>query len=237
MNARWLWAAVSVVLLGVLALVLLRPEPMLSPGPLQAAHADLTGDCFACHQPFRGSSAERCIACHQVDRIGRYTTSGAPIAAAGAEPKVPFHQHLLAQNCMACHAEHQGRAMQHPEAHFSHTLLEPGIRGDCLACHRKPQDSLHATIAGDCQQCHSQEHWRPAQFEHARFFLLEGVHRTSCATCHTGQDFTQYTCFGCHEHSPARVRAEHAEEGITDIDNCAECHRSAEDEHHGRRDE
>jgi len=49
-------------------------------------------------------------------------------------------------------------------------------------------------------------------------------------TCHTGNDFKRYTCYGCHEHTPANVRAEHEKEGIRDFENCVECHRSADEE-------
>jgi hypothetical protein len=43
-------------------------------------------------------------------------------------------------------------------------------------------------------------------------------------------DYSRYTCYGCHEHSPEKIRREHIEEGIRDFKNCVECHRSA-DEH------
>ena len=35
----------------------------------------------------------------------------------------------------------------------------------------------------------------------------------------------QPPCYGCHEHTPANIRAEHEEEGIRDFENCVECHR------------
>ena len=47
-------------------------------------------------------------------------------------------------------------------------------------------------------------------------------------TCHTGNDYSRYTCYGCHEHTPAKIRSEHQEEGIRDFENCVECHRSAD---------
>lgn len=43
-------------------------------------------------------------------------------------------------------------------------------------------------------------------------------------------DYSRYTCYGCHEHTPDNIRREHIEEGIRDFDNCVECHRNA-DEH------
>ena len=49
-------------------------------------------------------------------------------------------------------------------------------------------------------------------------------------TCHVRNDYSAYTCYGCHEHTPANIRREHVDEGIRQFDNCVECHRSA-DEH------
>jgi hypothetical protein len=43
-------------------------------------------------------------------------------------------------------------------------------------------------------------------------------------------DFNQYTCYGCHEHSRSNIRGEHREEGIYDYENCVECHRSADED-------
>jgi cytochrome c peroxidase len=43
-------------------------------------------------------------------------------------------------------------------------------------------------------------------------------------------DYSRYTCYGCHEHTPANVRSEHEEEGIRNFDNCVKCHRNATDE-------
>jgi hypothetical protein len=41
-------------------------------------------------------------------------------------------------------------------------------------------------------------------------------------------DYKKYTCYGCHEHTPANIRREHVEEGIRNFDNCVECHRSGD---------
>jgi hypothetical protein len=52
-------------------------------------------------------------------------------------------------------------------------------------------------------------------------------------------DYSRYTCYGCHEHSRSGIREEHLEEGIRDFEDCVECHRSgdAEDGEHGRDDD
>ena len=59
--------------------------------------------------------------------------------------------------------------------------------------------------------------------------------RSSSVTCHTGNDFSRYTCYGCHEHTLANVRRKHQEEGIQNFENCVECHCSASEEPQGKR--
>jgi hypothetical protein len=70
----------------------------------------------------------------------------------------------------------------------------------------------------------------PATFDHARFFMLDRDHNAACTTCHTTSDRRQYTCYGCHEHTEANIRAKHVREGIPNFTNCVSCHRSAHGE-------
>jgi hypothetical protein len=67
-------------------------------------------------------------------------------------------------------------------------------------------------------------------FEHGKFFVLDSDRDTTCATYHTGANFKRYTCYGCYEHTPSGVRAEHEHEGNRDFENCVKCHRSADKE-------
>jgi hypothetical protein len=132
---------------------------------------------------------------------------------------------------MACHTDHSGPQLATPSRQrFAHALLKPELRGQCATCHRAPQTPLHAQSGKNCAACHSQTAWKPATFDHRRFFALTGPHKASCSTCHLGGDTSRYTCFSCHEHQPAQIRAEHAEEGIRDIENCVRCHRSGSGE-------
>lgn len=79
---------------------------------------------------------------------------------------------------------------------------------------------------GSCNQCcHGQERWKPATLDHDKLFVLDRDHDGECATCHRNNEFSRYTCYGYHEHSPAKVRAEHVKEGIPVFENCMECHR------------
>ena len=45
----------------------------------------------------------------------------------------------------------------------------------------------------------------------------------ACQTCHTTTYF-ENTCYGCHDHEPAEMKAVHEAEGITEMEKCGECH-------------
>jgi hypothetical protein len=193
---------------------------MVSPGALQPAHAKLATDCFACHVPWRGVAATQCTSCHAVADIGRKTSRGAPIVP----PSPGFHQKLAKTDCLGCHTEHQG---VRPPLSFSHALLAPDVQRQCSSCHVAPATPLHRTAGPACSSCHTTKAWTPATFDHARYFALTGEHNVPCATCHIGRTYQRYTCYGCHEHTPANIRAEHDEVPMTKLDNCVSCHRSS----------
>lgn len=226
---RWTLVLIVVNVLVVVGLAFIYPHLMLSPGPPAASHADLTTNCFACHAPWRGADSQRCMACHVPADIGLRTTRGLPLA--GSEIRTAFHQELISQECMACHVEHEGSRMTgRGNGTFSHAMLRVATRGQCASCHAAPADSMHRKLGAACSQCHRTEQWKPATFDHAGMFLLDGDHNAECATCHVENDYRRYTCYGCHEHQPARIRAEHLEEGIRDFEDCVKCHRNASDE-------
>jgi hypothetical protein len=283
-KGRGLWLVIVANLVVLIALAFVYPHLMVSPGPLMSEHADLATDCFACHAPLHGASADRCIACHALADIGLRTTKGTPIKTVPADGAtrltMSFHQELIEQDCMACHSDHAApRLTQRSRKPFTHALLRvetrarcetchapPGNemhqnlsigcvqchkaeawkpasfdhaalpaaeRDRCEACHKPPTDTLHRQISGNCGQCHSPKAWTPATFEHNKFFVLDRDHNTGCATCHIADDYSKYTCYGCHEHTPANVRSKHVEEGIRNFENCVECHRSAGEEGEG----
>lgn len=204
------------------------PEYMIAPGKVITDHQHIANDCFACHTPLLGTSNQKCIACHKPADIGRRTTTGTPIQAAQLRP--PFHQFLREDNCLACHTDHAGVMRLQASQKFAHAMLEPETRRACTSCHTPPKDSLHVKVRSECSTCHRDTAWIPATFDHRKYFILDRDHDVACATCHRQNDFSQYTCYGCHEHTRATIRREHLEEGIRDFDNCVTCHRSA-DEH------
>lgn len=237
MNKRpvlWIVIALDLVVLVVLAFV--YPHLMISPGPLVKGHAELATDCFACHDVWRGASSGRCIECHAVADVGLKTTKGVPIASGTV--KGSFHQELIEQDCMACHSDHRGpKLTRRSRKPFSHDLLKVAVRDTCSSCHAAPKDSVHRGLKLECSKCHESKAWKPATFDHDKYFVLDRDHEATCETCHKNNDYSPYTCYGCHEHSQATVRAEHLEEGIRDFENCVECHRdpSVEPERRGGR--
>jgi len=158
-----------------------------------------SGKSFS-HALLRATTRDRCEVCH-------------------AAPETSLHQGL-GKGCAQCHTSDHWKP-----ATFKHALLAPAVRERCEACHQAPTTNLHRQFKSGCGQCHTMERWKPATFDHARYFALDGDHDAPCATCHPGDDYRRYTCYGCHEHTPSRVRAEHLEEGIRDFENCAACHR------------
>jgi hypothetical protein len=220
---------VKIVLAAVLSvlavLVFAYPNLMVGPGKLIPGHKHLNTDCFACHAPFSGAASERCAICHKPAEIGRLTTKGLPITK--PLTSTPFHQKLINQDCVACHSDHAGVKRFRQHGRFNHALLQKETREQCQDCHKIPGDTLHRQITGNCSQCHNQEKWVPATFEHNKYFVLDRDHNSRCATCHAGNEYKRYTCYGCHEHSASSIRREHIEEGIRNFDNCVECHRSA----------
>lgn len=222
-------------------LTFLLPAPMVAPGGLIEGHEPLASDCLACHQPFAGASSERCIACHAVAEIGLRTVAGVSLEASArtaTEPRaVAFHQELREPACVACHSDHAGVLRYRDARRFSHALLKARAAEECSSCHPRPEDELHEALSGQCSACHTVEGWTPATFDHAESFVLDRDHDVECSTCHITSDYSEYTCYGCHEHSERGIRAEHEEEGIRDFQDCVECHRSADEdeaEEHGR---
>ena len=157
------------------------------------------------HALLRLETRNRCESCHIAPRNERHRN--------------------LNIGCAQCH-----KAEAWKPASFDHAALSATELGRCVTCHKVPTNSLHRQIAGNCGQCHTPKAWKPATFEHVKFFVLDKDHNASCATCHAANDYSKYTCYGCHEHTPANVRGKHIEEGIQNFENCVACHRSADGE-------
>lgn len=161
-------------------------------------------DCYSCHRQddeHNGQFGVECAACHNPSNWDNATfdhnRSSFPLTGAHISVK-----------CEQCHASGQ----------FN------GLAFACVSCHAEPVE--HAGQFGiDCSACHSTTAWMPAAFTSRHTFPLnhgEGG-TVSCSTCHP-VSYAAYTCYGCHEHNEANVAGEHREEGISNFENCMECH-------------
>jgi hypothetical protein len=183
----------------------------------------LKPDCLACHDAHRGNRPpltghksfnhqllqpaiqQRCADCH-------------------AAPVNKTHRDTKAQ-CAQCHRQDHWKP-----ATFDHALLDSQALTACEGCHQGPDDKLHKQISKGCHQCHDPQGWARARFDHDQHFRLDKQHSTNCITCHTNNDYSRYTCYGCHEHTAKTLRAEHQEEGVRFSDDCVKCHKSADDD-------
>jgi hypothetical protein len=185
-------------------------------------HNLLEQDCVACHSDHRGVMPYRSIRTFSHGLLAKSVQEGC--VNCHARPDDNLHR-KLGDDCGQCHSQEKWKP-----ATFSHASLNPAQLKQCEGCHQAPTDKLHQGIKGSCGECHSQEKWKPATFDHDKYFRFDRHHETECSTCHPRDDYKQYTCYGCHEHSREKIRAEHVKEGINDYEKCVECHRSG-DEH------
>jgi hypothetical protein len=238
------------VALGAVAVVLAsRGGQMFSPGGLSAqrheesrlggvsSHADLDGNCAACHAaPWSKSTmANLCLECHSEVR-----------------KEIEAHRSLHgllseSTHCRDCHSEHNGpngnltnlARFDHDCAAFKLTGKHlsvacqschadnhfKGTPQTCVSCHADPP--IHKGRFGtSCASCHSTETWTGATFKHT--FPLDHRNKRqpiACATCHTGNDnYQTYTCYGCHAHQPRKMERVHSNKRIERLEDCARCH-------------
>ena len=102
-----------------------------------------------------------------------------------------------------------------------------GTPKECVGCHAEPK--VHAGLFGaDCASCHTTTAWTPARLTQHKFPLDHGGQgEIACAVCHVSK-YTEYTCYGCHDHEPTRTAQQHAEQNLSAerLLECAKCHPS-----------
>ena len=211
------------------AFVFVFPDVAIGPGRVSKGHFSVANKCWTCHQPFRGAGFEKCTSCHKISDIGRITTTGEPLPQTGKKRRVLFHAGLADPDCNSCHIIHVGERHSKSVSTFRHDVLADTIKSNCGSCHNedKPLDTLHGQVSQQCSACHKTSGWRPATFDHNAYFRFDSNHPTRCNTCHMDAgSYSTYTCYGCHDHTPANMAAKHAEEGIRNLEKCARCHRT-----------
>ena len=198
-----------------------------------------TGFSLAHHQVDQNQAPLYCTACH-ADSLQAQTSAQCIQCHASIDaPFMQAHLDLYGDACRECHNgvdrmhafDHQrvfaldGRHADLPcqSCHMpgNFTAVEP----QCASCHEEPD--LHRGDFGlNCNYCHSSEAWQPALFKEHLFPLDHGSSQeSSCQTCHS-ESYAQYTCYGCHEHTPEETMREHQEEGIPSerLADCLSCH-------------
>lgn len=230
----------AVALLGMLGWTTIRGPVIFSPGALNsvsksrtlggvATHAQLAGNCGACHSaPWSSRTmADKCVACHQDVGAQIQARSGLHGQLVGS---------LKSPTCRGCHTEHHGPNGALTVADgvtFPHDLTGYSLRGHrrtssgaafaCADCH--PKDLAHfdqatcadchagidasfmarheASFGKQCLLCHHGGN-RGGDFDHNQLpFKLTGRHaHIACEQCHSNAASPQNTpqdCFSCHQ--------------------------------------
>ncbi len=203
----WVYMLALLTAAAVVAYAVVRQMRFALPAPLNAVHAGLEADCFACHTRDHRVDPRLCATCHKDP-------------ATGKSPDLKgFARHHLYQDldCLDCHTEHRGRAgdltrpgriledsdcatchardvgkgyvyMLHGPVHPSQTLHQDHVpwQDDCTVCHVRG-GGLDARL---CTECHDPKTGAEVKF-------------TGFATHHTYSDLD---CLDCHtEHAGRRA--------------------------------
>lgn len=188
-------------------------------------HAALNDrSCVGCHDDHKGRIP--LIAINSFDHNMLGSAKGLNCTQCHTAPADDLHP-IISKDCGSCHNTKNWASV----APFDHKMISKVDLQQCGKCHEAPKDQMHiAVTATSCGSCHQTHAWTPATFDHDKYFVLDGDHNVRCSTCHTKQDFRSYTCYGCHEHTERKMVSEHAEEGITNINDCARCHKNADED-------
>ncbi|MDH4262907.1 MAG: hypothetical protein OEV78_07685 [Spirochaetia bacterium] len=213
----------SLLILGFsFVVVFYYPHTFLSPGSVQSHHKKLEDQCSKCHAGLSGVPNSKCISCHSLSSIG----GNKIFQSSETRVKIPvklLHEDIRSATCYSCHPEHLSSQMIR-KGKFTHDLFD--TQNKCQNCHMKPDDKLHKQFK-TCNSCHNSTNWKSVQFDHNKYFQFSSVHPDKCQNCHNGQDYTEYTCYNCHEHSQSGIKRLHMNLGLKTFDNCVQCHRSA----------
>lgn len=164
-------------------------------------------DCHRADDAHRGEFGLDCAACHN-------TTAWPDATFDHARTAFPLTGKHEGVDCEGCHRDGQFK----------------GTSTRCESCHEDP--AFHRGAFGvDCAACHTADGWQPATFDRRHTFPIDHGEGgpSSCRTCHP-DNVDAYTCYGCHEHTPAQTMEEHAGEVSGDIADCVRCHPTGQEE-------
>lgn len=192
--------------------------------PFQLIGGHTEASCTGCHLDARSivdlqSAPQDCYSCHyqQDEHQGQFGTQCEACHTPNDWEAVSFDHSLSNFPLTGAHV-----TVNCEDCHLNDTFV--GTQSSCVSCHAEPVEHL-GQFGIDCVACHTTTAWTPATFTGNHTFPLNhGEQGTvSCVTCHP-TNYTTYTCYGCHEHTEANIIGEHREEGISDFQNCVECH-------------
>ena len=179
MKGRVAWIAAGAVMF-VLAALLLAPRTSYQPGVLLEAHAQLSGQCTACHQPWHGPTSQGCINCH--GGIDNNSHSGADVT--DVDNGLIAGKTLVSSKdfmtCLSCHSEHEGRKVD-----FNVTATFA-----CTFCHRHSAlDKVPEHMTAVMQRKFFRGHLYKQRFnhdQHRRLMALPpSTNGFACVSCHT----------------------------------------------------
>jgi hypothetical protein len=220
-------------------------------GAFMAQHqADYGSDCIGCHDgkanlatfdhtkthfPLEGQhSSVLCRRCHTGPSF-----AAAPTTCSACHAKDDAHKGQFGIDCGGCHKatawldvtfDHSKTAFPLDGRHLTTTCAQCHTNGvfkgtptTCAACHQAPATHAGTFFTGGCADCHTTAGWKPATLSNHTFPIDHGGAVSDCAVCHP-TNYGAYTCYGCHAHNEADIRARHLDEGITNVQDCVKCH-------------
>jgi hypothetical protein len=214
-----------------------REKPVNEFPLIKANHDLLTGYSLALHQTDFDGNPLACEACHFQSHLTDESVDCVPCHTEAEPVTMAEHTALYGTDCVPCHDgrdrmvgfDHQQvfdlsdghSTVECEECHSGKTYV--GTSGECASCHEDPP--VHAGQFGlKCEYCHSTLAWTPAQLSLHPFPIDHGAEEElACEDCHA-DIYAEYTCYGCHDHSPEPMREIHIQEGIPEFEDCFECH-------------
>jgi decaheme cytochrome c component MtrC/MtrF-like protein len=197
---------------------------------LEGLHIEVS--CSSCHSTLVFSDADlQCMTCH-----------------------TDMHQQTVGFDCARCHNSNSWIVTNITEIHQQgrFPLLGAHITADCYDCHKSASLLQFEPLGVECVDCHQSDYtsttnpnhaesgfstecadchqlnafsWLGSSFTHGFFPLTHGHQINDCASCHTGNDYSNISseCISCHQadynttSSPNHLQADLS----TD---CLECH-------------
>jgi hypothetical protein len=207
----------------------------------RSAH-DMTGFSLRSHRKTVSGGSFTCADCHPKGFV-KFDQKLCADCHAGIDAAfMREHEAAFGKDCLPCHDGTGAVAVDHDKFDFKLTGEHAGVAcdachkdakslqdykdapTDCYACHAE-DDEHDGAYGRQCGDCHTAAGWDDATFDHKVFPLDHGddERTATCETCHPDGTDT-YTCYGCHEHSEARVLGQHEGRPLSELDDCVRCH-------------